>query len=340
MRSSKSSFKRFYLDHGLSPDLAESYSVYAANLRDQKFPVLFEVNHLSLRMRLSRELIGKAINSPENLYRCFEIKKKVGGVRKIVAPYPSLQQAQLWIKRKILDNFELSDHATAFKKGSSVIDNARVHADRKAVLCMDIKDFFPSITKNWIIQVFKEIGYSHQMAFYLASICCYDGALPQGAPTSPGLSNIVCRYLDRRLSGLAGSAGLNYTRYADDLTFSGDYISQSFPVLIEKIVSSCGFSPNGGKTRLMLSPARKVVTGINVARPRLSLSNKYKKEIKKEVYYIEKFGLRSHLSKKKIRDPLYIDRLIGKANYWSEVESWNGEPKEILQILCTAKQRL
>lgn len=320
--------------------ISERYSVYAANLRDQGLPVIFEINHLSHRLGLTPEFVAKAINAPEFLYREFSMKKKLGGTRQILVPYPSLHQAQTWVKREILDSLPVSSSAHAYKKGSSIVKNAAVHANKCSVLTIDLRDFFGTIKKNWIINTFRQLGYSPQVAFYLASICCYSGRLPQGAPTSPVLSNLVCRTLDSRLHGLSKSASLSYTRYADDLAFSGAHIPQRFLRKVTEIVNTCGFETNDIKTKLMNSTNRKVVTGINVTKENLSLTRKYKRELKKEEYFINKYGLRAHLDKRKIRDPLYIDRLIGRANYWHEVESWNSEALRVLTSLREKKRLL
>jgi RNA-directed DNA polymerase len=340
LNSSKHIFLEYYRDHGLPDEVAERYSAYASNLRDQGLPVIFEVGHLSVRLGLTSCFIAKAINAPEAFYREFSLKKKLGGTRRILAPYPSMYQAQSWIKKRILDQLPVSKAANAYVKGSSIIDNARNHVNKRSILTIDLSDFFGTIKKKWIIRIFRELGYSPQVSFYLSSICCHSDCLPQGAPTSPPLSNIVCRLLDARLLGLSQSANLSYTRYADDLAFSGDYIPARFLKAVTDVINDCGFQLNGKKTKLMTSENRKVVTGINVTSEKLSLTRNFKRELRKEEFFISKYGLRGHLDKKKVRDPLYIDRLIGKANYWCAVESWNPEAAEILLSLKEKKRLL
>lgn len=340
LSSSKQQFLEFYRDRGLPEELCQSYAIYASRLRNRGLPVLFEVEHLSERLGLQREFVAKAINAPESFYRQFEIKKKLGGVRRILTPYPSLLQAQTWIKRNILDHFHISDSAYAFKRNTSIIKNAQNHTNKPTVLTLDLCDFFGSIKKEWVIKTFRELGYSPQISFYLASMCCHSGALPQGAPTSPVLSNIVCRTLDARISGLAKSADLTYTRYADDLAFSGNRIPKRFIRKVAEIVESSGFKVNDKKTQLMTSSKRKVITGINVTSENLSLTRNFKRELKKEAFFITKFGLRGHLEKRKIKDPLYIDRLIGKANYWYSVESWNPEAYRVLKLFQEKKRMI
>jgi RNA-directed DNA polymerase len=117
-------------------------------------------------------------------------------------------------------------------------------------LKLDLKDFFPSINLNRIIFVFKSLGYPNKIAFYLASICSYNESLPQGAPTSPILSNIIAKQLDKRLISLAKKYSLKFTRYADDLTFSGKKIPAKFIEYIKNIIEDEGFVVNESKTRL------------------------------------------------------------------------------------------
>lgn len=340
LSKSNSIFLKFYLDRGLPEDIASQYANYAARLQDQGLPVVFEIEHLSHHLNLNTEFLAKAINSPENFYREFSIEKKLGGSRQILSPYPSLSQVQTWIKQRILDNLRVSKAALAYKKNTSIIQNAHKHSDKKVLLTIDIKDFFGTIKKEWVINLFRKLGYSPQISFYFASLCCHSGSLPQGAPTSPVISNIICRNLDNRLEGLSKAENLTYTRYADDLAFSGDFISPRFSRKVISIVTECHFEINDKKTRLMTSKNRKVLTGINVASSNLSLTRSFKRELIKEEHFIEKFGIRAHMNRKKIRDPLYIDRLIGKANYWHSVESWNIESLRILNSLKSAKKNL
>src|SRR5262249_29867281 len=152
----------------------------------------------------------------------------------------TLASAQKWILRNIVEKLPVDEPAHGFVPGRSILTNAQPHAGKAFVVNLDLRDFFPSIAFPRVRSVFQRAGYSPAVATILALLCTecprkvvtYDGAtyhvatsprgLPQGACTSPSLSNLVARRLDRRLSGLARRMGLTYTRYADDLTFSGD----------------------------------------------------------------------------------------------------------------------
>ena len=191
-----------------------------------------------------------------------------------------------WIFERIVSRLSAEPAAHGFLPGRSILSNARLHAGRAVVVNLDLEGFFPSIGFPRVRKVFERIGYSPAVATILALICTecprrtvvLDGTtyhvatgprgLPQGACTSPGLSNQVARRLDRRLSGLAAKLGLAYTRYADDLTFSGDegfegrvgYLMAG----VRHIAQDEGFAVNESKTRVQRRNAAQMVTGLVV----------------------------------------------------------------------------
>src|SRR5262245_17215383 len=171
-------------------------------------------------------------------YTRFVIPKRGGGERAIWAPMPQLKAAQHWILRNVAEKLPVHGAVHGFLPGRSTLSNAAAHTDPRIVLKMDVKDFFPTVTLVRVKGIFRKAGYREQVATLLALLCTesprevveLDGktyyvslgprCLPQGAPTSPALTNTLCLRLDRRLSGLAARLGWRYTRYADDLTFS------------------------------------------------------------------------------------------------------------------------
>ncbi len=217
--------------------------------------------------------------------------------------------------------------------------NAKLHVGRQVFLKIDLKDFFPSISINWIINIFKKLGYASNVSYYLAALCCYNEHLVQGAATSPYLSNIVAHHLDNRLTNLAISYNLVYTRYADDLAFSGDYIPAKFIKIVTKIIQECGFEVNNEKTLLSIGRGKRILTGISISGDKISLPRNMKREIKKEVHFVIKFGYLSHASKKKIRNPFYLESLYGRLLFWKQVEPDNKYAinylREIKNILDT-----
>jgi RNA-directed DNA polymerase len=142
------------------------------------------------------------------------------GKRTINAPDAKTKAIQRTILRRLLQNLPIHDAATGFRRGRSIVDNARPHTNKDIVIRMDVRDFFPSITEKRVYQFFQRIGWNRPASRWLARTCTFVGRLPQGAPTSPAISNLICYKLDSNLASLAASYNADYTRYADDVTFS------------------------------------------------------------------------------------------------------------------------
>ena len=308
---------------------------YVHNILEQNGVVIIDVEHFSLLLGIENEVLCRMINSPEKFYREFTIKKRNGGERIITAPYPSLMSVQQWIYKNILlrtTNFQ--PQAKGFVPGLSILDNAIPHLKRSQVLKMDITDFFPSIGINRIIRIFKKLGYHHKLAYALAALCCYHNRLPQGAPTSPILSNIVMRHLDRRLDGLSKRFNLTYTRYADDLTFSGEYIPLKFIEYVQLIIENGGFIVNLGKTKLLQKNAKKIITGVSITSGIPTIPKKLKRRLRQEAFYIHKYGYNQHIKHCKHNiDPAYKLRLLGKFSYWNSIERNNENVKTLVKQL-------
>ncbi|HHO49497.1 MAG TPA: RNA-directed DNA polymerase [Deltaproteobacteria bacterium] len=243
-------------------------------------------------------------------YVRFQIPKKTGGVRNISAPMPRLKRAQRWIKEQILDKIELHEAAHGFVPGRSIVTNASAHVGRRVVINLDLQDFFPTLSFSRIYGVFRSFGYSPEASTLLALLCTepevaeveLDGRtwyvhtserrLPQGAPSSPALTNIVARRLDRRLAGLAAHLSFTYTRYADDLTFSSDAADASIHRLIravEGIVSGEGFVVHPGKTRVMRRASRQEVTGL-VVNDRLGVPRRLVRRWRATLFQVRRDG--------------------------------------------------
>lgn len=231
-------------------------------------------------------------------YHRFTIPKRSGGRRVISSPKTRLRLAQSWVQENILAKIELHQAAMAFRSGRSIRDNAAPHQGKALVIRLDLKDFFPSVKLVRVKSLFRSFGYNEGIATLLALLATeaprvpvtLDGQtrfvatgqrqLPQGACTSPALTNILGRSLDARLEGLARRFGFTYTRYADDLVFSHN--SKDAPLgfflkAVRQIVAGEGFVVNEEKTRIMRSHQRQVVTGLVVnslyETPRISRPN-------------------------------------------------------------------
>jgi RNA-directed DNA polymerase len=316
-------WEAYFESRGVKDKIKEQYLLYIKRLLNKNVPIIFNLEHLSLLLGRKKDYLSSVVNSPDNHYRKFKIKKRSGGFRDITTPYPALLEIQYWIYDNILKTITFNSAAHGFTIKKSIITNSKIHAGEKQLLKIDLKDFFPSIKLNRVIFIFKELGYPNIVAFYLSSICCYEESLPQGAPTSPVLSNIVARKLDNRLINLSKKFKLKYTRYADDLTFSGNSVPAILIKYITKIVTEEGFQVNETKTRLYRSKSKRIVTGVSVIDKEIKLPRKYKRSLKQELHYIFKYGLNSHMSKKKIRKSNYLFSIAGKVNFWLSIEPKN-----------------
>lgn len=245
-------------------------------------------------------------------YQRFYLPKKSGGLRLISAPMPRLKEIQTWILRVILEKVPLHEAARGFRNGLSIVDNAKPHVGADVVINMDLKDFFPSLTYPRIKGVFRKLGYGGQVATILALLTTepevdaveLDGRrfwvakgerrLPQGAPSSPALTNIVCRGLDNDLAFLAAFQEFEYTRYADDLTFStkGPRPFRRVGMILnrtQEMVDAHGFSLNQSKTRVFRNSSRQEVTGI-VVNEKLSVDRKTLRRFRAVMFQVEKDG--------------------------------------------------
>lgn len=214
--------------------------------------------------------------------------KRNYGCRLIESPKPLLKQVQRKILREILDNVPAHSAAHGFVPGESIVTNAKPHCGQRVLLKFDLENFYPRVRFLKVTAIFRGMGYSREAAIWLARLCTsrlpkdakpptanpevfslYSSShLPQGAPTSPALANLAAYVLDVRLDGLARSFNANYTRYADDLTFSGDekflHGLKMFIPFVERIIRETGFTVNKNKRRIIRNNQRQAVTGVVV----------------------------------------------------------------------------
>ncbi len=219
-------------------------------------------------------------------YRYFRLSKRSGGSRLIEAPKSDLKRIQRSIANQILRPVPIHSSVHGFVQGRSPVTSAQVHVGQQMILRIDLCDFFPSITSRRVAGLFRTIGYPNQVTSLLTGLCTnrtwrgavepgtdpceqlFDSHLPQGSPASPNLANACAWSLDCRLSGLAARFGVRYTRYADDLIFSGgkefEFRLSRFRILALAIINHEGFSIRACKTQAMRSDTQQFVTGVVV----------------------------------------------------------------------------
>lgn len=254
------------------------------------------------RSKLTHILYVKKV---ESYYSSFEIPKRSGGVRVIDAPSNELKslqknianrlseyRCQIFEKRGIKPNI-----SHAFENGKSILTNAKIHRNKRFVLNLDLMDFFGTIHFGRVCGYFeknKDFKMPHEVAVVMAQLCCYQGKLPQGAPTSPIISNLICEAMDVRILQIAKKYHLDYTRYADDLTFSTNdkkFIDnyESFLHEIEKGLNHAGFQINAKKTRLQFRDSRQSVTGL-IVNKRISVAKEFYKDTRSMAHSLYKTG--------------------------------------------------
>ena len=322
----KQDLQRAYETGYISEEEKSLIEEYNQRLTENGVPIIYNLRHL-------RQLLGIRKSAQERLfgarrcesYRVFQIPKKSGGIRVIEAPSDELKKIQLWIKENILDKFNPSQYAKGFKKGVSIYDNALPHVGKELVINIDLKDFFPSIKYSEIYKIFKYIGYTDGVSKLLTKLCTNSkNVLPQGSPASPSLSNLVSLKLDKRISRLADSIGADYTRYADDITFSGNKSISQYTDLIFKIIHEEGYEINEDKFRLQYSFQRQEVTGL-IVNTKVSVSERLISEIENAIYYCSKYGVMNHMARLKIDKGFYKEHLYGITYFVKMVDKEKGE---------------
>lgn len=281
-------------------------------------------------------------------YRRFTLPKKSGGERLISAPMPRLKRAQYWVLDNILAKVPVHEAAHGFLPGRSIVGNARPHCRQDVVINLDVKDFFPSVGFGRIKGVFMHLGYGESVATVLALLCSENRAdeldvdgerwfvggtagqrvLPQGAPTSPMLTNLLCRRLDRRLAGLARTMGFAYTRYADDLSFSASgEAAQRVGALLRRvrwILREEGFEPHPDKERVMRKGARQEVTGIGVNGASPGVSRQGRRALRAALHRMRTGGTEQAQPAYWQGQPASRERLLGYAHFVQGVNATQG----------------
>ena len=305
--------------------------------KETKVPFIMNTYHLSNILGIKWKNFKNIISNSDKLYYDFKISKKAGGKRTISMPNKELLIVQKKIQEKILNNITIHDNAYGFVKNRSIIDNAKKHLNKQMILNIDLKDFFPSIHRGRVFYIFKNIcKYDNDTSYCLTKLTTYKNSVPQGAPTSPSISNIVAFMLDVRLSKIADKFNINYTRYADDITFSGkqESINNSLLKIVNEVIEECGFNINKKKTRFASYAGRQEVTGLIVNNNKISIPIDYIKKIRQELYYVKKYGLKEHREKVGFKNKYYKDHILGKILFVKQVDSVKGEKllKEFTEI--------
>lgn len=226
-----------------------------------------------------------------------------------------------------MNNKSISKYAKAYYKGSSLLDNAQPHINKKVILKLDIINFFESISFSDVYNSCFSIEYfPKSVGMVLTYLCTYNDHLTQGFPTSAYISNLVMKDFDEMIGDWCEFNQITYTRYSDDMTFSGSFNPSEVIRKVRKSLYKLGLELNNNKIHVVNKNSSQNVTGI-VVNEKAQICKKYRREVRKEVYYINKFGLCSHLEKCNINiSPLkYLKKLYGKILYVLQIDNSNVE---------------
>lgn len=299
---------------------------------DKRLPIIYDEKHFSQLVGINLDYLLSVANSSKHFYRYFTIPKSNGKVRKISEPLPVLKEAQYYILNNILKKIPCSIYAKAYKPGATLKGNAKFHRKQPILIKLDLKDYFPSLHESRVFQLFHQsFGYGKSVSILMSKVCTLDGGLPQGAPTSPYLSNLLTSELDEKIYEFCSNNGnIRYTRYADDISISGSMDPSYVISEISHIISENHLQLNKSKIAVVRQHKRQVVTGI-VVNNKLQAPKNYRRSIRLEMYYCMKYGIDSHISRSTKILSSAIDRIkfcqsmLGKINYCLQLNSKDTE---------------
>lgn len=249
--------------------------------------------------------------------------------RKLSVPNNFLKMVQRRILDCYLYKLDVSEFSTAYCKGKSLLDNASPHVGKECVVKLDISHFFDNIDDDMVFMIMRQLGMSMPATTLLTQLCVHNGVLPQGAPTSPHIANLVMKHFDEKLGAWCSERNITYTRYCDDMTFSGTKKAIRSSHLVSKIkrmLYHMGFTLNEKKTVFVSSSQLQKVTGI-VVNEKPQISREMRRMIRQEVYYCTKFGVTDSLKRKvlDISEKEYLHSLLGRISFALQIDPANVE---------------
>ncbi|MEO3991415.1 reverse transcriptase domain-containing protein [Pseudocitrobacter cyperus] len=260
-------------------------------------------------------------NSTSKHYRTIVLSKRNGGERQILAPDYLLKTVQRNILKNVLVHFPVSPFAMAYRPGSTVVHNARPHLHQPQILKLDIESFFENISWLQVWRVFRQTTLPNAVVTMLTHLCCYRDALPQGAATSPAISNLVMLSFDERMGRWCQERRIVYTRYCDDMTFSGEFSARQVRNKAAALLAELGLRLNKRKTAHIPAHKQQTVTGI-VVNEKLQLAREQRRLLRQEVHFCRKFGVESHLRRRGLPPESalrYLQSLQGKMAWLLQV---------------------
>ena len=280
-----------------------------------------ELSSLERDLGIGAKTLYAVSNNISKHYHKAKLPKKNGGYRNLSVPDEILKAIQRQISEVLLIHMPVSRYAKAYRFGSSTLRNAKHHVGKQVVLKLDILHFFDSFRYSTVKnKVFPEEIYAEPLRILLTMLCYHKDALPQGAPSSPAITNIILYEFDELIGHWCRERGIAYTRYCDDMTFSGNFDPAEVIRFVRLELKKLGFLLNEQKTRIQRPGQQQSVTGI-VVNEKPSIPADYRRKLRQELYYCRKFGIQEHLQKTGLETPddTYRMQLLGKVNYVLQV---------------------
>lgn len=302
-------------------------------------------------------------NHKERYYKKIRIPKKGGGTRTLLAPDPLLKLVQKNLLHHVLEGFSVAPCAMAYRrqtgkdreKQGGIMGNAAAHVGKKLVLKLDIADFFGSITFPMVLHhVFPAKYFPPAVGNLLTALCCYEEYLPQGAPTSPAISNLVMKPFDEHMEKWCQERKVSYSRYCDDMTFSGEFDVAEVRKKAESFLNAMGFALNEKKIRILSQKNRQTVTGLTV-NEKVQVPKEYRQKLRQELYYCRKFGVEEHMQRQGDKaflfpeggwdEKRYLQTLLGRVGFvrrsrpgdkwFEEAEKWVRMQLKLTEFFCS-----
>lgn len=281
-----------------------------------------EAKTLARDLGFSIQTLYAVSNSLPRHYHSAELPKRDGTVRHLSVPDPLLKTIQRRIADRLLPLLPVSPYATAYRCGAGPLRNAAPHAGNPLILKLDIRDFFGSVLYSAVKEsAFPASIYAEPLRVLLTMLCYYDEGLPQGAPSSPAISNLILRDFDRTVGSWCAQRGIAYTRYCDDLTFSGSFDAGELQGFVQAELRRQGFFLNPRKTRLLPAGGRQIVTGLTVNQ-HPAVPPRLRRELRQELYYCRHYGVAEHLARtgRDLPPRAYLQSLLGRVGYVLQIE--------------------
>lgn len=243
----------------------------------------------SQEIGFNKGVLDNYITFSDCYYNTYSICKRNKSKKRIIeSPSKEVKAIQRWVLHNYFETISVSNRANGFVKTRGIKRNASMHLNKKYLLSIDIKDFFTSISQSKVFNVLLKHFSDKKLAFKLSKLCTYKRRLPQGAPTSPILSNIIFNELDDKMSNMCNAKSITYSRYADDLVFSSNIKSVLVDILpiINDLLFANGFLLNTSKTKFFSGKGRMHVTGINLNDGRLTVNSVLKHRVRSQLFHI------------------------------------------------------